>query len=281
MFYEKSLFSRHSGTINRMTDLEWLERISAADVNATAQIRFVVKTPEFLLLLDREDDFVGINWATPLKQDPNQLEITAMIEAFQAHQRTPRLEFIGECWSGLPDLLKGAGFKSEGGPQDIMIVTKETFQPVQADKVQSKFLEPNDPDSVFAAYLETQSRGFGYGSFETPTVEQISKLRDQIRLGRCAALGLLEGQAAGAGTILGTDLCELQGVTTLAKARRCGVAASLSSALISDAFSRDRSAVFNSVPQAVWLSVEEDSARACYTKIGFQTIGSRLNYSLN
>jgi ribosomal protein S18 acetylase RimI-like enzyme len=264
-----------------MTNLEWLERISNSDVTATAQTRTVVNTPAFNLLLELHDDFPGINWATPLKADPSPFELDAMINAFCAHDRTPRLEFIGECWSGLPDLLESAGFKSEGDPQDIMIVTLETFRPVQADKVQTKFLEANDPDLVFASYLETQSKGFGYGSFEPATIDQISKLRDQTRLGRRAALGLLEGQAVGAGTMLGTDLCELQGVTTLAKARRCGVATTVSSTLISDAFSRDANTGLDSVPQAIWLSVEEDSARGCYTKIGFQTIGSRLNYSLN
>ncbi len=256
-----------------MTDFEWLERISNSDATATAQTRTTIQTPAFQLLLDPDNDFPGINWATPLQANPSQLEIDAMINAFRTQKRTPRLEFISECWSGLSALLEPAGFKSEGDPQDIMIVTAETFQPLQVEKVQTQFLTENDPDSVFAAYLETQNKGFEYGSFEPATTNQILQLRDQIKLERRAALGLLEGRAAGAGTILGTDLCELQGVTTLPEARRNGVAASLSSALIADAFSR--------AANAVWLSVEEDPARTCYAKIGFRNIGTRLNYSLN
>ncbi len=253
-----------------MTELEWLERISSADVTATAETRTVVDTGAFKLLLNPADDFLGTNWATPLKPNPSTLEITAMREAFHAHRRTPRLEFIGECWPDVAGALERAGFQSEGDPQDIMIVTQDAFRPFNAKNVTVRFLEPNDSDALFYAYLETQTRGFGY-STDDPTIEQVSRWRDQIGAGRWAALALLEAQAAGVGTTLGTDLAEVQGVTTLPDARRRGVAASLSSALVADMFSRGG--------EAVWLSVEEDAARACYAKIGFDKIGSRLNYS--
>jgi ribosomal protein S18 acetylase RimI-like enzyme len=254
----------------RMTELQWLERISSADVTATAETRTVVDTGAFKLLLNPVDDFVGTNWATPLKPNPSTLEITAMREAFHAHRRTPRLEFIGECWPDVAGALERAGLKSEGDPQDIMIVTPDAFKPFSAKGVTIRFLEPSDADALFYAYLETQTRGFGY-STDDPTPEDISRWRDQIGAGRRAAIALLESQAAGVGTTMGTDLAEVQGVTTLPAARRRGVAASLSSALVADMFKRGG--------DAVWLSVEEDAARACYAKIGFDKIGSRLNYS--
>lgn len=254
-----------------MTNLEWLEHISAADVTATAATRTVVDTLAFKLLLDPDNDFPGVNWASPLKPNPLDLEIASMREAFRAHGRTPRLEFIGECWPDMAGLLERAGFQSEGAAQEIMIVTPDAFRPSSADGVRVQFLGSSDPDALFGAYLETQTRGFGHGS-DAPTPEQIAGLREQIRAGRKAALGFLDGRAVGAGTTLGADLCELQGVTTLPDARRRRVAASLSSALVADVFARHGN--------AVWLSVEEDAARACYAKIGFRNIGSRLNYSV-
>ncbi len=253
-----------------MNELEWLERISSADATATAKTRTVVDTGAFKLLLNLVDDFVGTNWATPLKPNPSTLEITAMREAFHAHRRTPRLEFIGECWPDVPAPLERAGFQSEGDPQDIMIVTPDAFRPFSANNVTIRFLEMADSDALFYAYLETQTRGFGY-STDDPTPEQVLRWREQISAGRRAALAYLESQAVGVGTTLGTDLAEVQGVTTLPAARRQGVAASLSSALVADVFGRGG--------EAVWLSVEEDGARACYAKIGFRRIGSRLNYS--
>jgi ribosomal protein S18 acetylase RimI-like enzyme len=253
-----------------MIELEWLERISSADVNATAKTRTVVDTGAFKLLLNPADDFSGTNWATPLKPNPSDLEITAMREVFHAYRRMPRLEFIGECWPDVADALERAGLKSEGEPQDIMIVTPDAFRPFSADNVTVRFLEMADTDALFYAYLETQTRGFGY-STDNPTMEQVSRWRDQVGAARRAALALLESQAVGVGTTLGTDLAEVQGVTTLPAARRRGVAASLSSALVADMFKRGG--------DAVWLSVEEDAARACYAKIGFRKIGSRLNYS--
>jgi ribosomal protein S18 acetylase RimI-like enzyme len=253
-----------------MTDLEWLERISSADVTATARTRTVVDTGAFKLLLNPDDDFLGTNWATPLKPNPSTLEITAMREAFHAHRRTPRLEFIGECWPDVAGALERSGFKSEGDPQDIMIVTPNVFRPFSANNVIVRFLEPSDSDELYYAYLETQTRGFGY-STDMPTSDQVLRWRDQIGAGRRAAIAYLESQVVGVGTTLGTDLAEVQGVTTLPDARRRGVAASLSSVLVNDVFKRGG--------DAVWLSVEEDGARACYAKIGFYRIGSRLNYS--
>ncbi len=249
----------------------WLERISSADVLATAATRTVVDTGAFKLLLDPINDFAGMNWATPLKLDPSKSEISELCETFQAHGRTPRLEFIAENWQGLAMTLEAAGFRSEGEPQDIMLVTRETFQPFAAEGVSVQFLEPNDADSLFQKFLETQTQGFGY-STDPPTGDQITDWHNQIRQGRRAALGFFEARAAGVGTMLGTELAELQGVTTVPGARRRGVAGGVSSALVVERF--------DAGAQAVWLSVEEDGARACYAKLGFLVIGARLNYSL-
>jgi ribosomal protein S18 acetylase RimI-like enzyme len=252
-----------------MTD--WLKRISTADVQATAATRTVVETSAFKLLLDPINDFAGMNWATPLKPNPNKSEITDLCEAFKAHHRTPRLEFIAECWQGLAAVLEGAGFCSEGEAQDIMLVTRETFQPFKAKGVKVQFLELNDSEALFQTYLETQTQGFGY-STDPPTNNQITDWHNQIRQGRRAALGFLDSRAAGVGTMLGTELRELQGVTTIPDARRRGVAGSVSSALVAEGFEAGI--------QAVWLSVEDEGARACYAKLGFLVIGTRLNYSL-
>jgi ribosomal protein S18 acetylase RimI-like enzyme len=257
--------------MKRENRMAWLERISAADVLATAATRTVVNTSAFKLLLDPINDFAGMNWATPLKPDPSKAEVAELCEAFQAHGRTPRLEFIAQCWQGLAATLEAAGFRSEGEAQDIMIVTRETFQPFKAEGVKVQFLEPNDPEGLFQNYLETQTQGFGY-STDPPTNDQITDWHNQIRQGRRAALGFLDSRAAGVGTMLGTELAELQGVTTIPDARRRGVAGSVSSALVAESFAAGA--------EAVWLSVEEEVARACYAKLGFLAIGSRLNYSL-
>jgi ribosomal protein S18 acetylase RimI-like enzyme len=254
-----------------MNNLDWLERISTADVLATAATRTVVDTSAFKLLLDPVNDFAGMNWAAPLKPDPSEAEIAALCEAFQAYGRTPRLEFIAEIWQGLAAMLKNAGFRVEGEAQDIMLVTRETFQAFKAEGVRVQFLEPNDTEALFQTYLETQTQGFGY-STDPPSGDQIADWQKQIRAGRRAALGFLEARAAGVGTMLGTELAELQGVTTVPDARRRGVAGSVSSALVNEGF--------DTGVQAVWLSVEDEGARACYAKLGFQAIGARLNYSL-
>jgi predicted GNAT family acetyltransferase len=72
----------------------------------------------------------------------------------------------------------------------------------------------------------------------------------------------------------------LQGVTTLPEARRRGVAATLSSALVEDHLARAEQAVLARAEQAVWLSVQDAGARACYAGIGFAVIGGRCNDTL-
>jgi ribosomal protein S18 acetylase RimI-like enzyme len=253
-----------------MSNLEWLERISAADVQATAATRTVVDTSAFKLLLDPVNDFAGMNWATPLKPDPSKSEIGELCEAFRAHGRTPRLEFIAENWQRLAMALEGTDFHSEG-QQDIMLVTRDRFKPFTASNVQVQFLQAGDSEALFQNYLETQTQGFGY-STDPPTNNQITDWHNQIRQGRRAALAFLDSRAAGVGTMLGTELAELQGVTTIPDARRRGVAGSVSSALVAEGFEAGI--------QAIWLSVEDEGARACYAKLGFSVIGARLNYSL-
>jgi ribosomal protein S18 acetylase RimI-like enzyme len=256
--------------LNR-ADLDWLTRISAADVAATARTRRVVDTPAFRLLLDPQDDFGGINWATPLKADPDEADIQAMRTAFLAHQRTPRLEFLAECWPGLPARLERAGLRSEGESQEIMLVTPDGFRAVSSSEVSVQVLSSDDPETTITAYLQTQTAGFGYGGSDAPTAEQITGCREQLRAGRRAVLAVLAGRPVGVGTTLGSELAELQGVTTLPDARRRGVAATVSSALVAQIFAQGG--------EAVWLSVEDAAARACYAKLGFRTIGARLNYS--
>ncbi len=151
-----------------MTDLEWLTRISAADVTATAATRTVVDTGGFKLLLSPNDSFGGVNWATPLKANPSDLEINAMTDAFRAHNRTPRLEFIAECWGEVAGGLTWAGFRSEGEAQEIMLVTGECFKPVGSGDVTVGFLEADSDEALFRTYFETQTAGFGYGAPPRP-----------------------------------------------------------------------------------------------------------------
>lgn len=260
-----------------MTNLDWLERIAASDMTATAATRTVVDAGGFRLLLDGVDDFPGVNWATPMARDVNALDVHAMIAAFQSHKRVPALEFIAEVHPDVPALLEAAGFRSTGH-QDVMLVHAGNFANLNNPDVRVQFLEMDTPDDVFQTWLSVQARGFGFGADTPPTPEHVARLRDQIRAGRRGVLGWLEGQAVGAATILrpsggaDADLGELQGVTTLPQARRRGVAATLSSALVQDHLAR--------AGRAVWLSVQDDGARACYAGIGFAVIGERCNYTL-
>ncbi|WP_293911585.1 hypothetical protein [Deinococcus sp.] len=167
-------------------DLDWLAKVSAADVAATARTRRVVDTPAFRLLLDPQDDFGGVNWATPLNAEPNEVETKALLDAFAAYARTPRLEFLADCWPGLSERLERAGFYSEGEPQEIMLVTPDEFRAVPCPAVKVQFLSPDDPDETVTAYLQTQTAGFGYGGSEARAAEQITGWREQLRAGRWA-----------------------------------------------------------------------------------------------
>jgi hypothetical protein len=62
-----------------MTNLDWFERISEADVTATAV-----------------GDFPGVNRAAPVARNINAPDVHVMIAAFQAHKRVPTPECIKE-----------------------------------------------------------------------------------------------------------------------------------------------------------------------------------------
>jgi hypothetical protein len=79
-----------------MTNLDWFEYISEADVTATAAAHTVVDAGGFWLLPDAVDDFPGVNRAAPVARNINALDVHVMIAAFQAHKRVPALECIEE-----------------------------------------------------------------------------------------------------------------------------------------------------------------------------------------
>jgi hypothetical protein len=142
-----------------MTNLDWLERISEADVAATAATRTVVDAGGFRLLLDAVDDFPGVNWAAPMARDTRAFDVNAMIAAFQSHKRVPALEFIKEVHPGVPALLEAVGFRSMDH-QDVMLVHAGNFSNLKNPNVRLQFLEVDTPDDVFQACLSVQARGF-------------------------------------------------------------------------------------------------------------------------
>jgi ribosomal protein S18 acetylase RimI-like enzyme len=246
-----------------------LLRIAAADLAGTATNRLVVERGPFRLLLDPDDAFPGINWATAVDPGATTADIEAMVEAFREHQRGPRLEFIAEALPGLAERLEAAGFVLEEA-QPLMLVTPGSFRPFAAPQVEVRFLSADDADESLAAYIEVQARGFGFPADTSP--EAIARWRNRQVAGRRHALASIAGQPVAAGGSAAYDgVAEVQGVATLPEARRRGAGATLSSALVADHFERG---------DLAWLSAGDDIARLTYEKIGFTVAGTRLNYLL-
>lgn len=252
-----------------------LQGIEQTSHQVTARVRDVVRVGSFEALIDPSTDMTWLNYAVPIAPLGTKADVAESLgelrQVFATRQRTLRFEFTESLWPILPEALEQAGLQLEAR-QPMMLCTPSDFQPRQVSGVEVRLLAAADESKDLAAYLVLASLGFGMDDAVKPSIEEIDKLREDIRKGRlCCAIADLDSTGAGVGCIIGLkEIGELAGVTTLSPWRRRGVASTLSSFLVQNHF--------HSGGELVWLSAGDAIAQATYARIGFRLVDSRLNY---
>ena len=99
-------------------------------------------------------------WPYPIEPTSDwQTAIAAMVRAFEAAGRTPRLEFFAELWPDLPSALEAAGFVPERRGE-VMAMEAFALRPAPSP-VQPRLLDGNAPRSLLAAFLARAGEAFG------------------------------------------------------------------------------------------------------------------------
>ena len=109
----------------------------------------------------------------------------------------------------------------------------------------------------------------GFGAVVAPDESEVVLVRERVRSGLQVVVGAFdrEGAAVGGGSHQPVgDVTELVGIAVVPEARRRGIGAALTDALVTDARAAGVDVVF--------LSAGDDDVARTYSRVGFQQIGS-------
>lgn len=246
-------------------------RIAACAVHAAGIGRDVVQTGPFRACFDPVSDLIWMNYAVPidaLGSDEETLDqLRQLKELFASRARRLRFEFVDGVWPDLPRLLEQFGLNLQG-QLPLMTATPESFRPYRNENVHVRMIGPDE----IALFSSLQIDSFEMEGWNSEAGNAHTKLQVEKGFWRCA-VATMDGIPAAAGTLIPHDgVAELAGVGTLPKARRKGVAATLSSFLVA--------AHFQSGGDLIWLSAANEEGLATYRKIGFDMACLQWNYLL-
>ncbi|MFE6663147.1 GNAT family N-acetyltransferase [Streptomyces sp. NPDC057697] len=210
------------------------------------------------------------NYAIPDQgAEPTAEEVDALVAAFRAHDRLPRLEFLPGTAPAVEPALLAAGFTVENRAPIMACAPGGLVPPKQVDGL--TIAEPATDEELAAAALVQHH---GYGGTGEPEAGVADWLRTAARDGGVAALATVDGAPAGAGgcSVPVDGLTELAGLAVADGFRRRGIGAALSAHLTATAFARGC--------RVVWLEPGDADVERIYAAIGFRRVGEKLNISL-
>lgn len=211
-----------------------------------------------------------VNYAIPDQgAEPTAQEITDLVEAFRAHDRLPRLEFLPAWAPAVEPALLDAGFTVESRTPVMACGADGLLAPKPVDGL--RIAEPVTADEFTAAAAVQHS---GFGGEGGPEDGEIAWLRGATAGGGVSALATVAGLPAGAGgcSVPADGIGELAGLAVAETFRRRGIGAALSAWLTRTAFERGF--------ETVWLEPGGPDVERIYASIGYRRTGEKLNISL-
>ncbi|EGE42331.1 GNAT family N-acetyltransferase [Streptomyces sp. SID4928] len=210
------------------------------------------------------------NYAIPDRDaEPTADEVAALVDAFGAHRRLPRLEFLPAWAPAVEPALIAAGFTVENRAPLLACGHEDLRPPKPVDGLR---IGTPVTEAEFTEAARVQHHGFG-GEGE-PEPGATDWLRAAATGDGVAALAVLAGAPAGVGGCSAAidGLSELAGLAVAARHRRRGVGAALSAWLTERAFARGC--------RTVWLEPGDADVERVYAGIGYRRIGEKVNISL-
>ncbi|MFE9728503.1 GNAT family N-acetyltransferase [Streptomyces sp. NPDC005794] len=216
-------------------------------------------------------DLKFANYAIPDQgADPTARDIADLVDAFRAHDRLPRLEFLPAWAPAVEPALLAAGFTIENRAPVLACTAGALLAAKPVDGL--RIAEPVT-DAEFASAAAVQHTGFGGEG--GPDDGEIAWLRDATEGGGVSGLATVDGRPAGAGgcSTPVDGIGELAGLAVDDAFRRRGVGAALSAWLTRTAFERGF--------HTVWLEPGGPDVERVYAGIGYRRAGEKLNISLD
>jgi RimJ/RimL family protein N-acetyltransferase len=238
-------------------------------MTAIAELQGAPLAGPFRALLSEHTDALGMNFAMPVRPLPPREQTLAAVGGlrtlFQDRGRRLRFEYNEGLWPDLEPILREAGLQLEVR-EPLMAVTPETRRPAEAQEVSVRRLGPDQDEADLAAFLTIRSQA------ANPPPAEVARLREALRAGRGRyALASLGGVPAGTAVMHVIDgVGEVVGVVTVPELRGRGVAAAAAGFLVEGLFAEGG--------RMAWLDAIDERAQRVYQRIGFFSIGWRLNF---
>ena len=246
-----------------------LQRIHAYLRVAAPRGRDTERIGSFLATFNRESDNPYLNYAIPDDgAQPSEADVGALIDAYRARERRPRLEYVSSLAPEVEPVLLAAGFEVEGRlPLMVYRGGEEQAPPAGIELV--------------AAASDKELRGVALAQWEA--YEEGGPLPDCVVDSLRATLGngglvvlardAVTGEPAGGGLCTGPHegATELTSIGVRVAYRRRGIAEALTRRLARVMHARGNDGVF--------LMADGPPEERIYTRAGFATISDILHIS--
>ncbi|MFI7304001.1 GNAT family N-acetyltransferase [Micromonospora aurantiaca] len=231
-----------------------------------------VEVGPFVIGLDPTTASPYINYATPRPGAAvTAADVAALVAAFHAADRRPRLEYVTSCAPDLEALLTAAGFTVEARHTYLVCVPSMPASPPVPDHF--SLCEPGT-DSQRAALISAQNEAFGGDPVASET--DVARLRRQQDAGGVVVMAVTEdgGCAGGGGAAAPVGaVSEVAGIAVRAPHRRRGLA----SAITTDVTRR----LFSAGTEVAWLEAGGEDSWRVYQRVGYRPAGQRLYLAMN
>ncbi|WP_306214210.1 GNAT family N-acetyltransferase [Actinoplanes sp. RD1] len=221
----------------------------------------------FVAGFDPGTDSPGINYATPRPGATiTAADVTALVAAFTAARRKPRLEYVAGTAPALHQLLLDQGFTVEEEHDYLICTPGLLVTPPTPDGF--VLGEPGDYVAMAAAQVES----FGDDPAGV-TPEDGARLRRVHTNGGVTLVATADGVVAGAGQAVAPHdgVSEVAGIAVRPPYRRRGLAAALTAGITARLFAGGG--------DLAWLEASGPQAGRIYERIGYRPAGRRLYMS--
>ncbi|WP_091572214.1 GNAT family N-acetyltransferase [Micromonospora sediminicola] len=226
-----------------------------------------VEVGPFVIGTDPTTSSPHINYATPRPGAAVTVgDVAALVTAFRAAGRTPRLEYVTSCAPGLEALLTGAGFVVESRHTYLVCAPGTLRTPQALDHI--RLYEPaTDPER--AGLIGAQHEAFGGNPVASEA--DVARLRRQQGAGGVAVMAVTDdGTCAGGGGAAppAGGVSEVAGIAVRTRYRRQGLAG----AITADVTRR----LFDIGVEVAWLEASGEDSWRVYERAGYRPAGRRL-----
>lgn len=246
----------------RALDLRLLGYLRAAALRSRNHERI----GPFLATFNQKDDNPYFNYAIPDDgAEPDAAQIAALIAAFEARARRPRLEYIANAAPKVEAALLAQGFAA-GARVPVMTCLRGSEQPRTAPGFEI-FAASVDDDLGGAA--EAQAEAYGEPPRGPGGLRRTLKYGGVVAVAREVSSGAIAG--AGAAMLPVDGISEITGIGVRPAFRRRGIAAALTALLTREAFDKGVT--------LAWLTPGGKEAERIYARAGFAAVSEALHIS--